>query len=140
MYTLHNSQGQLSGVQDLIEFLNCARLVQLLSPSGTMIFQTMGPKLRKDRSPFLTESTCGRTKLSPDLVPILLPLWIKSSFINGGDKSCLTLPNSCLKLQNYLSLEDLQKKLGNKSQSPFMYMIDFLIHSARAKHPNKRTI
>ena len=90
-YVLQSSHAQLFGVQDFIEFLNSSRLMHSLSLSGSIVFQTMGPKLRNDLSPFLTDSTLGLAKVSPDLVPFSLTLWVNISFMNGGDKLCLTL-------------------------------------------------
>ena len=55
IYVLHSSQGQFSGIHDLIEFLKLSRLLHVFRFSGNIRFQTIGPKLLKDRSPFLTE-------------------------------------------------------------------------------------
>ena len=60
---------QLSGIQDFMEDLNSSRLEHCFNFSGNIVFHTIGPKLRRDLSPFLTESTLGLTKVSPDLVP-----------------------------------------------------------------------
>ena len=51
-YVLHSSHRQLSGVQDFIEFLNWSRLLHSFSLLGNISFQTIGPKLRNDLSPF----------------------------------------------------------------------------------------
>ena len=89
MYVLHNSQGQLTGFHDLMELLNFSRLSHSFRLLGSILFHTIGPKLLKDLSPLFTVSTFGLVNDVPDLVSLVVTL--KISFMNGGDKSCLTL-------------------------------------------------
>ena len=89
IYTLHNSQGQLSGFHDFMECLNRSRLWHFLRLSGSIVFQTIGPKLLNDLSPLLTVFTFGRKNDVPDLVS--LPISQKISLIKGGESSCFTL-------------------------------------------------
>ena len=68
--------------------LNFSRLSHSFILFGN-IFHTIGPKLLKDLSPLFTVFTLGRENEVPDLVDLSFTL--KISFMNGGDKSCLTL-------------------------------------------------
>ena len=73
-----------------MEFLKSSRLLQVFSFSGSIVFQTIGPKVLSERSPLLTESTCGLSKVSPSLMPLSFSLWLSISFINEGHKFCLS--------------------------------------------------
>ena len=48
IYVLHSSQGQFSGIHDLIEFLKLSRLLHVFRFSGNIRFHTIGPKLLKE--------------------------------------------------------------------------------------------
>ena len=54
MYVLHNLQGQLLGIHDLIEFLISAKLEHTLNLFGNIVFHTIGPKDLREFSPVYT--------------------------------------------------------------------------------------
>ena len=91
MYVLHSLQGQLFGIQDLIAFLNSAKVEHNFRFLGKIVFHTIRPKDLREFSPLYTLLTLGLVNLSPILVVRPLLLWINISFMNGGDKLCFTL-------------------------------------------------
>ena len=83
-YSLQRLHGQFSGYQDLIDSLNFSRLSHNLIWSGSIWFQTMGPKLLNEFSPLFTVLTFGLQKTGTFF---LLGSTIKISFMKEGDKS-----------------------------------------------------
>ena len=55
-----------------------------------MIFQTIGPRLRKEYSPLNTDLTLGLTNVDPDRVDIFRTS-PNISFMKGGDRPFATL-------------------------------------------------
>ena len=102
MYVLHNLQGQLLGIQALIEFLNSAKVEHTLSLSGNIVFHTRGPKDLREFSPLYTLFSLGLVNLSPLLVACALLLWLNISFIKGGDSLFFTLNISIATLWMFL--------------------------------------
>ena len=91
MYVLQILHGQFFGIHDLIESLNSDKLVQLFILLGSILFQTMGPKLLREHSPFFTELTLGLENFTPILVFIPVSSILNISFIKGGEKSFFAL-------------------------------------------------
>ena len=54
MYILQSLQGQSSGVHDLMSTFKASRLTDPLRCSGNIVFQTIGPNVLNDLSPFLS--------------------------------------------------------------------------------------
>ena len=65
---LHSLQGQLSGIQCFILFLNSAKLEQDFNSSESMLFHTIGPKFRRELTPLLTVLTLALVNVEPDLI------------------------------------------------------------------------
>ena len=85
LWLLHSLHLQFLGIQDLMRSLEMLILGLALTFFGSMVFQTIGPKLRIDPCPILTVRTFGRWNLS------VISLYEIISFINGGQRLFLTL-------------------------------------------------
>ena len=117
MYVLHNLQGQLFGIHDLIVFLNSAKVEHTLRFLGSIVFHTMGPKDLREFSPLYTLLTLGLANLSPILVVRPLLLWSNISFINGGDKLFFTLNISIATLWMFLWWTDMDLSFFKSSSN-----------------------
>ena len=82
MYVLHNLQGRVFGIHDLIVFLKSTKVDHTLRLLGSIVFRTMGPKDLREFSPLYTLLTLGLANLSPILV--MRHCHSNISFINGG--------------------------------------------------------
>ena len=85
MYILQSSQGQSSGVHDLMSTFKASRLTDPLRCSGNIVFQTIGPNVLNDLSPHFKDLDFSTANLSPALVSLPLPTCLNTSDINGGD-------------------------------------------------------
>ena len=73
--SLHNRQGQFSGIQSFILFLKISTFSADLYLLGNKLFQTIGPKFLNDHSPLYTVFIFGLKKVLSDLR-------FKTSFLN----------------------------------------------------------
>ena len=82
-YSLHNLQGQLVGIHDLISSLNFFSFLMDLYFDGSISSHTTGPKYLIDSFPYSSVWTFGRKKARSLLVLVLLSS-LKRSLINSG--------------------------------------------------------
>ena len=116
LWSLHSLHLQLSGIQDLMRFLKIFRLGLSFKFLGSIVFHTIGPKIRRDPWPILVVRANGMKNLS------LFSLYEKISFINGGLRSFFTLYISVAK-QWILRWWILKDSSSFSNSSNFLYTI-----------------